>query len=262
MPYGKPIMILVEPTEAGAITHSNTYDFHGRVALVTGGSSGIGAATASLLRRSGATVAVADLSAPTGVEIDLFVQCDVTDSAAVDAAVATTIEQAGALDALVCAAGIPGSVSEPWEIPDDEWHRIRAVNHDGTFFACRAAARHMVTVGRGRIVNVASVAGLRGQASLAAYAATKAAVVNLTQSFGVALAPHGILVNCVTPGVIRTPLLDDVDDAALKVMVSRMPIGRMGEPIEVARLIAFLASDDLSFTTGASFDVAAGRTLT
>ncbi|MBV6729803.1 SDR family NAD(P)-dependent oxidoreductase [Nocardioides daeguensis] len=242
-----------------AITSSNTYDFHDRVALVTGGASGIGAATAALLRAGGATVVVADLVVG---DAEHALGCDVTDAAAVDTVVDTVVRTHGGLDILVCAAGTPGTVGLPWEIGDEEWRRISAVNLDGTFHACRAAARHMAQRRRGRIVNVASVAGTRGQASLAAYAASKAGVVNLTQSFGVALASYGVLVNCVTPGVIRTPLLEGVDDDALDAMVSRMPIGRMGEPEEVARLIAFLASDDLTFSTGATFDVSAGRTLT
>lgn len=242
-----------------AITHSNTYDFRDRIALVTGGASGIGAATTALLRAGGGTVVVADLSTQDDPHALL---CDVTDAASVDATVETVVQTHGRLDVLVCAAGTPGSVSLPWEISDQDWRRINAVNLDGTFHACRAAARHMTQRGHGRIVNVASVAGTRGQASLAAYAASKAGVVNLTQSFAVALAPYGVLVNCVTPGVIRTPLLDGVDDDALRAMVSRMPIGRMGEPEEVARLIAFLAGDDLTFSTGAVFDISAGRTLT
>ena len=234
-----------------------------RVALVTGGGSGIGAATVSLLRDRGVHVAVMDLALDAlaaGPEV-LACPGDVTVRDEVDATVAAVVEHFGRLDILVCAAGIPGQTRSPLDATDDEWERVMGVNAGGTFYACRAAARVMVAHGYGRIVNVASIAGQRGHPSLLAYAASKAAVIAMTQSFGVALGGTGVLVNCVTPGVIRTPLLGDLDPASVAAMVSRMPLGRMGEPVEIARLIAFLASDDLTFTTGACFDASAGRTL-
>jgi NAD(P)-dependent dehydrogenase (short-subunit alcohol dehydrogenase family) len=250
------------------MARTNHYDFRGQVALVTGGNSGIGAATVRQLKAGGAKVAVADITvlddgahAP-DLHADLWLHCDVSSSEAVDAAVSTTIRELGGLDILVCAAGISGRPSQPWELTDAEWRRLQSVNADGTFFACRAAARHMVEARSGRIVNVASAAGLRGPAMLAGYASSKAAVIALTQSLGLALAPYGVLVNAVTPGLIRTPLIGKTDEGAQAVMVSRMAIKRMGEPDEVARLIAFMCSDDLSFTTGAWFDISAGRTLT
>jgi NAD(P)-dependent dehydrogenase (short-subunit alcohol dehydrogenase family) len=231
------------------------------VALVTGGGSGIGAAGPQQ-PHGGARVAVADISGGSESEADLWIDCDVTSSTAVDHAVESTVQGLGGLDVLVCAAGMSGPVADPWDMTDEHWRRIHAVNSDGVFYACRAAARHMLAAGRGHIVNVASVAGQRGPAGLAAYAASKAAVIGLTQSFGLSLAPHGVFVNAVAPGLIGTPLIGETTEEGLAMMVSRMAIKRMGTADEVARLIAFMCSDDASFTVGATFDISAGRTLT
>lgn len=239
----------------------NTYDFSGRAALVTGGASGIGAAAAARLAAGGARLAILDLTVEGVPEGMLAIAADVTRSADVDAAVARVEAEVGRLDVLVCSAGIAGESVPAVEASDEEWRRVNAVNADGTFFACRAAIPGMVRRGYGRIVNVASIAGKEGNPRAAAYSASKAAVIALTKAIGKELAGTGVLVNCVAPAVIDTPILAQVSHEHIDYMVSRIPLGRVGRPEEVASLIAFLASEELSFSTGACFDASGGRAV-
>jgi 3-oxoacyl-[acyl-carrier protein] reductase len=234
-------------------------DFDGKVALVTGGASGIGLATVELLAARGAAVAVFDLdvsSLPRGV---LGIEGDVTDSSAADAAVAQVSRALGALDALACCAGVAGDSVRTVDIPDEEWKRVFAINVDGVLWFNRAAARVMVERGSGRIVNVASIAGKEGNPMAAAYSASKAAVIGLTKAIGRDLATTGVLVNCIAPAVIATPILEQISQEHIDYMVEKIPMGRLGRPEEVAELIAFLASDAMSFSTGATFDISGGR---
>jgi 2-dehydro-3-deoxy-L-rhamnonate dehydrogenase (NAD+) len=234
-------------------------DFHGKVALVTGGASGIGAATAALLGERGARVAVFDLDPSGALEGQLGIAGDVTDSAAADAAVAQVERELGPLDVLVCCAGVGGDSLPTVKIPDDEWKRVFAINVDGVLWFNRAAARVMVGHGSGRIVNVASIAGKEGNPMAAAYSASKAAVIGLTKAVGRDLATTGVLVNCIAPAVIATPILEQLSQEHVDYMVEKIPMGRMGRPVEVAELIAFLSSDALSFSTGATYDISGGR---
>jgi 2-dehydro-3-deoxy-L-rhamnonate dehydrogenase (NAD+) len=234
-------------------------DFEGRTALVTGGSSGIGAATVALLAARGARVAVFDLDASSVPDGVLGIEGDVTDSAAADAAVEQVSRALGALDVLVCCAGVAGESLRTVDIPDEEWKRVFAINADGVLWFNRAAARVMAPRGSGRIVNVASIAGKEGNPMAAAYSASKAAVIGLTKAIGRDLADSGVLVNCIAPAVIATPILEQISQEHIDYMVSRIPMGRLGRPEEVAELIAFLASDAMSFSTGATFDVSGGR---
>ena len=239
----------------------NTYDFGGRVALVTGGGSGIGAATAELLRTSGARVAVLDLQLE-GLRDDVLgVQGDVTRSEQVDAAVERVESELGRLDVLVCSAGVGGQSLQAVDVPDDEWRRVFAINCDGTFFCNRAAVRRMVARGYGRVVNVASIAGKEGNPMASAYSASKAAVIGFTKAIGKEVAGTGVLVNCIAPAVIDTPILGQLSDEHIGYMVEKIPLQRTGQPEEVARLIAYLASEDLSFSTGACFDISGGRAV-
>jgi 3-oxoacyl-[acyl-carrier protein] reductase len=234
-------------------------DFDGRVALVTGGASGIGLATVELLVARGAAVAVFDLdvsSLPDGV---LGIEGDVTDSSAADAAVAQVSRALGSLSVLACCAGVAGESLRTVDIPDEEWKRVFAINVDGVLWFNRAAARVMVERGSGRIVNVASIAGKEGNPMAAAYSASKAAVIGLTKAIGRDLATTGVLVNCIAPAVITTPILDQISQEHIDYMVEKIPMGRLGRPEEVAELIAFLASDAMSFSTGATFDISGGR---
>jgi 2-dehydro-3-deoxy-L-rhamnonate dehydrogenase (NAD+) len=235
--------------------------FDGRTAIVTGGASGIGAACAAVLRERGAAVAVFDLETSAAPEGTLPIAGDVTDSRQVDAAVARVGRELGPLDILVCCAGVGGDSLHTVDVADEEWRRVFAINADGVFFFNRAAARVMVPRGYGRIVNVASIAGKEGNPMAAAYSASKAAVIGMTKSFGKDLATSGVLVNCIAPAVIATPILEQLSDEHVEYMVSRIPMGRMGRPEEVAELIAFLASDRMTFSTGATFDISGGRAV-
>ena len=239
---------------------SNDYRFSGRVALVTGGASGIGAAVARRLLAEGARVASLDLraEAPQGV---LALAGDISDSAQVDAALARVDAEVGPIDVLVCSAGVPGESLPTGGITDEEWRRVMAINADGVFFCNRAAIPGMVARGYGRIVNVASIAGKEGNPMAAAYSASKAAVIALTKAIGKDLARTGVLVNCVAPAVIDTPILEDVSQEHIDYMVERIPMGRMGRPEEVAALVCWLASEECSFSTGAVYDISGGRAV-
>jgi 3-oxoacyl-[acyl-carrier protein] reductase len=238
----------------------NAQRFQGRVALVTGASSGIGAAVASRLRDEGARVASLDLraEAPEGV---LALAGDVSRSADVVAAVAAAQEQLGPIDVLVCSAGIPGESLKTVDVSDEEWRRVLSIDADGVFFCNRAVIPGMVARGYGRIVNVSSIAGKEGNPMAAAYSAAKAAVIAMTKAIGKDVARTGVLVNCVAPAVIETPILDGITQEHIDYMVERIPMGRMGEPEEVAALVCWLASEECSFSTGATYDISGGRAV-
>jgi 2-dehydro-3-deoxy-L-rhamnonate dehydrogenase (NAD+) len=239
----------------------SAYDFGGRVALVTGGASGIGAATVELLRASGARVAVLDVD-PDGLHEDVLpIRGDVTKSSDADAAVARVDSELGGLDILVCSAGVGGDSVRAVDMPDEEWRRVFAINCDGTFFCNRAAVRKMTERGYGRVVNVASIAGKEGNPSASAYSASKAAVIGMTKSIGKEVAGSGVLVNCIAPAVIDTPILGQLSEEHIGYMLQKIPLGRVGKPEEVAHLIAYLASENLSFATGACFDISGGRAV-
>jgi 3-oxoacyl-[acyl-carrier protein] reductase len=235
-----------------------SYDFEGRTALVTGGAGDIGAAVARRLQAGGAKVATLDLRAS---ELDgvLALTGDVSRSDEVDRAVSEVEARLGALDIAVCAAGVSGESLRTTEVSDEEWRRVFAINCDGVFFTNRAAAQTMISRGYGRIVNVASIAGKEGNPMATAYSASKAAVIGMTKSIGKDLAETGVLVNCVAPAVIRTRMLGDMSDEHVQYMIERIPMKRMGNPEEVAALVAFLASDECGFSTGATFDLSGGR---
>jgi 2-dehydro-3-deoxy-L-rhamnonate dehydrogenase (NAD+) len=233
----------------------------GKTALVTGGASGIGAAAAALLLERGAAVASFDLNAGASPDGALPVDGDATDSRSVAGAVARVERELGALDAVVCCAGTGGESLRTVDISDEEWRRVFALNCDGVFYFNREAPRVMVPRGSGRIVNLASIAGKEGNPMAAAYSASKAAVIGMTKAFGKDLAGTGVLVNCIAPAVIATPMLDQFSQQHIDYMVERIPLGRMGRSEEVAELIAFLISDRMTFSTGATFDISGGRAV-
>jgi 2-dehydro-3-deoxy-L-rhamnonate dehydrogenase (NAD+) len=220
-----------------------------RLAVVTGGMSGIGAATAERLRADSLEVVTMDLAPGADLRVDVSRSGEV----------AGALAGAGAVDVLVNSAGVVGPNKRLWEVADDEWERTFAVNVGGTFNTCRALVPGMQSRGWGRIVNVASIAGKDGNPNLAAYSASKAAVIGLTKSLGKELATSGVLVNAIAPAVIDTPMTADTDAATLAYMVQRIPMGRTGKPEEVAELIAWLVSDRCSFSTGAVYDITGGR---
>jgi 2-dehydro-3-deoxy-L-rhamnonate dehydrogenase (NAD+) len=244
------------------------YDFSGRAALVTGGASGIGRAAAERLLAGGAEVSLLDrnseLVEATARELGggtRAIRADVTSSQEVDDAVARVEAELGRLDVLVCSAGIGGDSLHTVDVSDDEWEQVFAVNCHGVFYCNRAVIPGMKRRSYGRIVNIASIAGKEGNPMAAAYSASKAAVIAMTKAIGKDLAATGILVNSVAPAVIETPILDQLSQEHIDYMVSRIPLGRLGEPAEVATLIAYLASEECSFATGACFDISGGRAV-
>ncbi|WP_240670216.1 SDR family NAD(P)-dependent oxidoreductase [Actinoplanes solisilvae] len=220
-----------------------------RTALVTGGMSGIGAAVAVRLRAEGVRVVTLDLAE--GADL----RADVADPAAVRAA-ATDV---GPVDILVNSAGIVGPAAPLWEIEAGDWDRVFAVNVRGTFNMCHAFVSGMRERGWGRVVNLASIAGKDGNPGMSPYSASKAAVIALTKSLGKELATSGVLVNAVAPAVIETPMNAATDPAALARITGLIPMRRVGRPEEVAELVAWLASDHVSFSTGAVYDISGGR---
>ena len=227
---------------------------------MTGGSSGIGAAVARRLLQEGARAASLDLvdGGPEGV---LAIGGDVSSSADVEAAVARVTSELGPVDVLVCSAGITGRSLRTVDVDDEEWRRVFAVNSDGVFFCNRAVIGEMTARGYGRIVNVASIAGKEGNPMAAAYSASKASVIALTKAIGKDLAGTGVLVNAVAPAVIETPLLAGMSEEHIRYMVERIPMGRLGSVDEVAALVCWLASEECSFSTGATYDISGGRAV-
>src|SRR4051812_4913308 len=224
---------------------ANHYDFEGRVALVTGGASGIGAAAVERLRAGGAQVHIFDLSQGD----------DVRDSGQLNAAGGGLPR----LDVLVCCAGVGCDSLHAGDVGVEEWQLVHAINLNGVFYANRAAIPKMKANGYGRIVNVASIAGKEGNPMAGAYSSSKAAVIGITKSIGKDVTGSGILVNAIAPAVINTPILGQISQEHIDYMTARIPLGRVGEPEEVAALVAFLASEELTFSTGAVYDISGGR---
>ena len=242
----------------------NRYDMEGRVAVVTGGAQGIGLAVARRLTEGGATVAIWDMDGALATREAEGLggsahPLDVTDLAAVEAAAADTLTRHGRIDALVTSAGIAGPNAPLVDYPPEEWRRIMAINVDGVFHCCRALVPTMREAGYGRIVNIASVAGKEGNPGASAYSTSKGAVIALTKSLGKELADMDIAANCVTPAAARTRIFDQMSQEHIDFMLSKIPRGRFLEVDEAASMIAWLCSEENSFTTGAVFDLSGGR---
>ena len=244
----------------------NQLDLKDRVAVVTGGAQGIGFAIAQRLLRSGARVLLWDMvqshldearkvlgAAAQTVRVDVTSESDVAN------AVKTTVESQGRIDVLVCSAGITGPNSTLVDYPLDAWKQVFEVNVHGLFLCNRAVVPVMRTGDYGRIVNIASVAGKEGNPNASAYSASKAAVIALTKSLGKELASTNIRVNCVTPAAVRTGMFSQMTQQHIDFMLSKIPMGRFGQVEEIASLVGWLASEDCSFSTGATFDISGGR---
>jgi 3-oxoacyl-[acyl-carrier protein] reductase len=246
----------------------NTIDLAGRIAVVTGGAQGIGRAIAERFVASGAAVALWDrdpkLAEKTAAELDahrkvLAIPADVTQLHEVERARDATLAAFHRIDILVNNAGISGPNVVTWEYPPQAWDDVLTVNLTGTFNCCRAVVPQMIAQNYGRIVNVASIAGKEGNPNAPAYSASKAGVIALTKSLGKELASYDISVNCVTPAAARTAIFDQMAEKHINYMLARIPRGRFVTVKEIAALVAFCASAECSFTTGAVFDISGGR---
>ncbi|NML06673.1 SDR family NAD(P)-dependent oxidoreductase [Sphingomonas sp. G-3-2-10] len=240
--------------------------YDGRVAIVTGGASGLGRETARRIVAEGGKVVLWDIDpewlaeAAKDVGASHVVTVDVSDQAAVDAAMAESVAALGKVDVLVNSAGITGATVPVHEFPIDSWLRVMDINLNGIFYTCRAAVPHMLEQGYGRIVNVASVAGKEGNPNASAYSASKAGVIGLTKSLGKELATRGVIANAVTPATFESPILAQLPQSQVDYMLSKIPMGRLGEVQETAAMVCFMASEECSFTTASTFDTSGGRT--
>ena len=246
------------------------YDFSGRHAIVTGGAAGIGEAIVARLLGAGARVSIwdRDLAALESAQSRLgtqvqAVQVDVSDERSVANAVNVSHAWGTRIDILVNSAGITGPNTTVIDYPVEEWDRVFAINMRGTFLTCKYVAAVMRQAsggeGYGRIVNIASIAGKEGNPNASAYSASKAGVIALTKSLGKELAGQDIAVNCVTPAAVRTGMFAQMTQAHIDFMLSKIPMNRFGQVEEIANLVAWLASDECSFSTGATFDISGGR---
>ncbi|MEO6033371.1 MAG: SDR family NAD(P)-dependent oxidoreductase [Burkholderiaceae bacterium] len=246
-----------------------TLPLNGRTAFVTGAARGLGLAIAEGLAQAGASVALADIDPSVEAaaaalrragHAALALVLDVRSETAFDAAFGRACSAFGAIDVLVNnAARTPGG--SLWDVSADEWDDVLAINLRGSFFGCRIAGRHMRARGRGRIVNLASVAGQQASRASVPYAASKAGILALTRAFALELAPQGVTVNAIAPSAIHSPLLDALDADRRDALLAATPLGRFGDPAEVADAVVYLASDKAAFMTGATLDLNGGRLM-
>jgi NAD(P)-dependent dehydrogenase (short-subunit alcohol dehydrogenase family) len=240
--------------------------FQGRAAIVTGSARGIGRAIAERLASEGAKVMIADIDGDTGKETAATLGAnatsfplDVTSEDSWNSAVLTATNLFGSVDILVNNAGIAGRSAPAWELSVEEWKQVIDIDLTGVFLGCRAALPGMIERSYGRIVNIASIAGKEGNPNASPYSAAKSGVIGLTKSIAKEVATKGVIVNAITPAVIETEILKQVSPQHIEYMTSRIPMGRVGQPHEVAALASFLCSAEVTFSTGAVFDLSGGR---
>jgi 2-dehydro-3-deoxy-L-rhamnonate dehydrogenase (NAD+) len=242
----------------------NGIDLTGRTAVVTGGARGIGYACAERILACGGRVCLWDRDAAAleraaaTLELEI-VTADVSKEASVAAAAQATGGRLGQVDILVNNAGIAGPNKTTWEYQPDEWRNVIDVDLTGAYLCARALLPGMIARKYGRIVNIASIAGKEGNPNASAYSAAKAGLIALTKSLGKELAGSGVIVNCVTPAAARTDIFNQMTEQHIAYMLSKIPMGRFVEPGEIAQLVAWLCSDQCSFSTGAVFDISGGR---
>ena len=244
----------------------NAQPLHGKSAIVTGAAQGIGHAIARRFATEGARVAILDVNAEAAQraadeigETAIALRADVVDAGEVDRAFGEVADRFGSIDILVNNAGIVGTDTPVVDLEVADWERVLAVNLTGTFLCSRAAVRHMIPRKSGVIVSLASISGKEGNANMAPYSVSKAGIICFTKALAKEVLAHGIRVNCVAPALIDSPLLQGMDQDRVDYLTSRIPLGRLGRPEEVAATILFLASDESTFTTGQCFDVSGGR---
>ena len=240
--------------------------FLGKSAIVTGGASGLGLQVASRIVAEGGRVAIWDINADAMAEAKNHSGAhhvhavDVSDYRSVAKATKESIRALGTVDILVTSAGITGATVPVSEFPVDSWLKVMDTNLNGLFYCCREVVPYMSENGYGRIVNIASVAGKEGNPNASAYSASKAGVIGFTKSLGKELATKGVLVNCITPATFESAILAQLPKSQIDYMRSKIPMGRLGEAAENAALVCWLASDECSFSTAATFDISGGRT--
>lgn len=244
-------------------------DITGKIAIVTGAGQGIGKAISLRLANAGADVAILDLnlqSAETvAKEIETMgrhaipIQVDVSKFENVNAAVRRTLTEFGRIDILVNNAGIAGRTLPLTDLDESDWDEVIGVNLSGVFLCCKAVIGTMIAQNYGRIVNIASIAGKEGNPTMIPYSVSKAGVICLTKALAKEVTDYNIRVNAVSPAVIETPIMDGMAQSTIDYMVSKIPLGRIGKPEEVAAVVNFLASDEASFVTGQCYDVSGGR---
>ena len=246
----------------------NRIDLLGRGAIVTGAAQGIGYAIAQRLLESGASVCLWDIDQVRLVravsELSKFgrasqAEVDVADDVSVSAAFNATLKTLGHVDILVNNAGITGPNAKTWEYPVADFRRVLEVDLVSAFLCCRVAVPHMIERKYGRIVNVASVAGKEGNPNAPAYSSAKAGLIALTKSLGKETVGTGVIANCVTPAAARTALFDQMSEEHIAYMLSKIPMNRFVGVEEIAAMIAWLCSEECSFSTGAVFDISGGR---
>ena len=242
----------------------NQIDLQGRVAIVTGGAQGIGFAITQRLLASGARAILWDIDrAKLDEAIAELGRLGPVSGAVVeltdDAAVAAATKAAGAVDILVNNAGITGGNATTWELDPVVWRRVIEVNLIAPYLTCRHVVPGMASRGWGRIVNIASVAGKEGNPNASHYSASKAGLIALTKSLGKELATKGVLVNAITPAVAKTAMFEQMTQQHIDYMLGKIPMGRFLMPDEIAAMVAWLCSEDCSFSTGAVFDITGGR---
>ncbi len=242
------------------------FEVGGQTAIVTGAANGIGEVISRRLANAGARVAIADIDDQAAAEAAERIgkhafplHLDIADANSVRQAIETLLVRTQSLEIVVNNAGLAGKAAPVWEQTDDDWNRALAINVTGPFFMCRAVMPHMRSRRYGRVVNIASIAGKEGNPNMAAYSASKAAIIGLTKSVAKEVATEGICVNAVSPAVIRTKMLDQLTPAQVSYMIERIPMKRTGQPEEVAAVVHFLSSRDCSFVTGQCYDVSGGR---
>lgn len=248
---------------SASLPHFGMRRFEGQVAVITGGASGIGLATAQRMTAEGATVVIWDRkgadAAAASLPNALWFEVDVTSEQSVADAAALTLQKLDRIDVLVTCAGIAGPIVPVQDHPFDEWRRVFDIHVNGTFLCCRAVIAQMIGHGYGRIVTLASMAGKEGNPNASCYSAAKGAIIAFTKSLGKELAHTEVRANVITPGLIDTPLLDQIPKSQSGVTLSKIPQGRRADVQECAAMIAFMASPEVSFNSGAVFDLSGGR---